>query len=42
MCGSTADPTADHVVPVKRGGAPLDRSNVRRACRSCNSRKGAR
>jgi 5-methylcytosine-specific restriction endonuclease McrA len=39
-CGSPAD-TADHVVPVSRGGA--DRyDNVLPACRECNTAKGTR
>ena len=39
-CGATTDLTADHVVPLARGG----RNDGQRQtlCRSCNSRKGAR
>lgn len=40
--GSEANPlTADHVVPVARGGARYDLDNGRCLCRSCNSAKGA-
>ncbi len=41
-CGRTDRPlTRDHVVSLKRGG-PNDIGNIVPACRSCNSRKGAR
>ncbi len=40
MCGAEAD-TWDHVIPLVLGG-PHCLSNLRPACRSCNSRKGAR
>ena len=36
-----ADLTADHVVPLAAGGAPLDIANCAVLCRSCNSTKGA-
>jgi 5-methylcytosine-specific restriction endonuclease McrA len=36
------DLTVDHVVPVSRGGAPYDRSNLGVLCGSGNSRKGNR
>ncbi len=36
-----SDLTADHVVPLAAGGAPLDRGNLAVLCRSCNSTKGA-
>lgn len=39
-CGERGD-TKDHVVPKSRGGSD-DPSNLVWACRSCNSRKGAR
>jgi 5-methylcytosine-specific restriction endonuclease McrA len=42
LCGSSADPTVDHIVPLSRGGSRHDRENLRRLCRSCNSRLGAR
>lgn len=41
----TVDPnrlTLDHVVPVARGGAVDDRTNVRVLCITCNQRRGAR
>jgi 5-methylcytosine-specific restriction endonuclease McrA len=41
-CGSESDPHMDHIVPLSQ--APhraLDRSNVRRLCGSCNTRRGA-
>lgn len=40
-CGAVDDLTADHVVPISRGGRN-DRSNLQVLCRSCNSRKGTR
>jgi 5-methylcytosine-specific restriction protein A len=33
--------TADHIVPLAAGGAPLDIGNLAVLCRSCNSTKGA-
>jgi 5-methylcytosine-specific restriction endonuclease McrA len=39
-CGGTPD-TVDHVVPLYRGGTNRE-GNLARACRTCNSRKGAR
>ena len=39
-CGGEAD-SADHVFPRSRGGLTVER-NLVAACRSCNSRKGAR
>ena len=41
LCGSTANPHVDHIIPVDAGGTH-DRSNLRRLCRSCNTRLGAR
>lgn len=39
-CGATADLTADHVVPLARGGSStLDNTTV--LCRKCNGAKGA-
>lgn len=37
-CGQAAD-TADHIIPVRKGGAD-DASNLVAACRSCNCSKG--
>jgi 5-methylcytosine-specific restriction protein A len=34
------DLTADHIVPLAAGGAPLDLGNLAVLCRSCNSTKG--
>jgi 5-methylcytosine-specific restriction endonuclease McrA len=34
------DLTADHIVALAAGGAPLDVGNVAVLCRSCNSTKG--
>lgn len=36
-CGAPAD-TVDHIVPLSRGGTD-DPSNLRSACRACNTRK---
>lgn len=35
-----SDLTADHIVPLAAGGAPLDIGNLAELCRSCNSTKG--
>lgn len=40
-CGATEDLTLDHVIPKSRRGAH-DPANLVTACRSCNSKKGAR
>lgn len=40
-CGSEADLTIDHIVPVSRGGTD-DLGNLRLLCRPCNSKKGDR
>jgi hypothetical protein len=38
FCGSTADLTADHVVPLGRGGELVPEASwIRVLCRSCNS-----
>lgn len=39
-CGSTTDLTADHVIPLARGG--VNEGPRRVLCRSCNARKGKR
>jgi len=36
------DPTVDHIVPVTRGGALLDKNNLAVSCRACNASKGNR
>ncbi len=43
-CGEDCSdgPTVDHVVPVCRGGALYEKSNLVVSCRSCNSRKGGK
>lgn len=42
-CGSTSNLTADHVVPLARGGDQIPPPEMLAVlCRSCNSRKGAR
>lgn len=33
-------PEVDEIIPVSRGGNPLDRDNVRLAHRICNQRRG--
>lgn len=40
VCGGPGD-TLDHVIPLARGGSNWP-SNLRPACQSCNSRRGAR
>jgi 5-methylcytosine-specific restriction endonuclease McrA len=32
----------DHIVPIGRGGAPLDPTNLRTLCRTCHNRKRTR
>lgn len=34
--------TMDHVIPLSRGGHPIDRRNLVAACLSCNQQKGNR
>jgi 5-methylcytosine-specific restriction endonuclease McrA len=40
-CGQDAT-TADHIIPIKAGGDPIDQSNLVASCVSCNSAKGSR
>jgi 5-methylcytosine-specific restriction endonuclease McrA len=40
-CGNDAD-TADHIIPIKEHGDPIDMQNMVACCRRCNSAKGAR
>lgn len=52
LCGRPIDPRApartrwsfsvDHVIPISKGGHPLDRRNARAAHYGCNSSKGNR
>lgn len=40
-CGNDAT-TADHIIPIKAGGDPVDMDNMVACCISCNSKKGSR
>ncbi len=40
-CGSTENPTVDHIVPLARGGTN-EFVNLRLLCKDCNRRKGVR
>lgn len=52
LCGGLVDkslhhldpmaPEVDEIIPVSKGGSPIDRSNVQLAHRICNQRKGAK
>lgn len=43
-CGidCSSRPTIDHIDPVSKGADPFDKSKLVVACRSCNSKKGAK
>lgn len=38
-CGSTHRVAGDHIVEVKDGGAPFNRSNIELLCQACHNRK---
>ncbi|MBG6083253.1 HNH endonuclease signature motif containing protein [Zhihengliuella flava] len=38
--GLPGSPEVDEIVPVSKGGSPLERDNVRLAHRICNQRRG--
>ena len=40
-CGDDAT-TADHIIPITKGGDPISMDNMVAACRRCNSAKGSR
>ncbi len=42
LCGLPGANSADHVLPVSRGGATHDPANLRAAHYSCNSKRGNR
>lgn len=42
LCGDDGATTADHLVPLSKGGAPYDLDNARPAHLGCNARRGAR
>lgn len=42
MCWRARADTVDHIVPLAKGGALLDRTNLRSACGPCNYRAGQR
>jgi 5-methylcytosine-specific restriction endonuclease McrA len=39
-CQGTAS-VVDHIIPVRAGGAWWDKSNLRAACRSCNTARAS-
>jgi 5-methylcytosine-specific restriction endonuclease McrA len=41
LCGRPGADTADHVVPLAKGGHPYDVGNLRAAHRRCNSSRQA-
>ena len=40
ICHRDAD-QVDHVIPIARGGDPIDPENLKAICKLCNQRKGA-
>jgi len=40
--GHPLGPSADHIIPLDRGGAPFDPTNIGPAHHGCNSAKGNR
>jgi len=41
-CGKVKATTADHIVPIKQGGAALDIANLQSLCGSCHSKKSVK
>jgi 5-methylcytosine-specific restriction endonuclease McrA len=41
-CGAEGATTADHVVPIAKGGDPVSLDNLVACCVTCNSKKGSR
>jgi 5-methylcytosine-specific restriction endonuclease McrA len=41
-CGAEGATTADHVVPIIKGGDPISLDNLVACCVKCNSQKGSR
>jgi len=39
--GMPESPEVDEILPVSKGGSPLDRANVRLSHRLCNQKRGA-
>lgn len=44
LCGAPGQSSdhADHIVPIKQGGARFDTRNGQRLCATCHNRKTAR
>lgn len=40
--GLPLSPEVDEIIPVSKGGSPIDKRNVQLAHRLCNQRKGAK
>jgi 5-methylcytosine-specific restriction protein A len=41
-CGEEPSEVSDHIIALRRGGAPFDLSNLQGLCRKCHNRKTAR